>query len=111
MKDYQKRMIEEFKELNGKTVELEYFLNDPKMQEKRDAMSEDVIAAMHCVYSGMVVHRTNLAACLETMGLAEHMHDYPDVKVGEIFETDRGEILKYIGHEESGCPICEIIRK
>lgn len=111
MEDYQKRMIEEFKELNDRTEKLNQFLSDPKMQEQRDALSEEMIAAMHCQYSGMVVYRSNLAARLEMMGLAEEVFEYPDVKVGEIFETDKGEIFKCIGHHENGCPICEVVRK
>lgn len=111
MEDYQKRMIEEFKELNDRIVKLERFLEAPEMKEKRDALSEEMIAAMHCQYSGMVVYRTNLAVRLEMMGLVEEVFEYPDIKVGEIFETDKGEIFKCIGHQENGCPICEIVRK
>ena len=111
MEDYQKRMIEEFKELNDRIVKLEHFLEAPEMKEKRDALSEDMIAAMHSQYSGMVVYRTSLAARLELLELAEDVFEYPDVKVGEIFETDKGEIFKCIGHHENGCPICEVVRK
>ena len=35
MEDYQKRMIEEFKELNDRIVKLEHFLEAPEMKEIR----------------------------------------------------------------------------
>ena len=108
MEDYQKRMIEEFKELNDRIVKLEHFLEAPEMKEKRDALSEDMIAAMHCQYSGMVVYRTNLAERLQMLGLAEEAWEYPELKVGEEFETEDGK-FRCIGHHDIGCPICEIV--
>lgn len=108
MKDFQKRMIEEFKELNERTMKLEHFLDAPEMEEKRSALSEEMLSAMHCQYSGMVVYRTNLARRLEMLGLAEHVFEYPELKVGEEFEAD-GKKFRCIGHEENGCPICEIV--
>lgn len=109
MEDYQKRMIEEFKELNDRIVKLEHFLEAPEMKDKRDALSEDMIAAMHCQYSGMVVYRTSLATRLKLLGLTEDVFEYTDIKVGEIFETDKGGFFKCIGHHENGCPICEVV--
>ena len=41
-------MIEEFKELNNGIVKLEHFLEATEMKEKRGALSEDMIAVMHC---------------------------------------------------------------
>lgn len=111
MEDYQKRMIEEFKELNERTMKLERFLEAPEMEEKRAALSEEMLSAMHCQYSGMVVYRTNLAHRLQMLGLAEHVYEYPELKVGEVFEDKFGKTYKCIGHEESGCPVCEVIQK
>ena len=42
------------------------------------------------------------------LGLAEHVFEYPELKVGEEFETEGGK-FRCIGHEENGCPVCEII--
>ena len=108
MEKYQKRMIEEFKELNERTTKLEHFLNAPEMEEKRAKLSEKMLSAMHCQYSGMVVYRSNLADRLIMLGLAEHVFEYPELKVGEEFETEDGK-FRCIGHEENGCPVCEII--
>lgn len=102
-------MIEEFKELNDGIVKLKYFFEATEMKEKRDALSEDMIAAMHCQYSGMVIYRTSLAIHLKLLGLTENVFKYPDIKVGEIFETDKGKIFKCIVHHENGCPICLVV--
>lgn len=102
-------MIEEFKELNDGIVKLGHFLEATEMKEKRGALSEDMIAAMHCQYSGMVVYRTSLATRLKLLGLTENVFKYPDIKVGEIFETGKGKIFKCIGHHENGCPICLVV--
>lgn len=33
--------------------------------------------------------------------------EYPELEVGEIFTTDKGETFKCVGHDdEDGCPIC-----
>ena len=108
MEKYQKRMIEEFKLLNERTTKLEHFLDAPEMEEKRAELSEKMLSAMHCQYSGMVVYRSNLADRLIMLGLAEHVFEYPELKVGEEFETEDGK-FRCIGHEENGCPVCEII--
>ena len=63
---------------------------------------------MHCQYSSMVVYRSNLADRLIMLGLAEHVFEYPELTVGEEFETEDGK-FRCIGHEENGCPVCEII--
>lgn len=110
MEDYQKRMIEEFKELNERTMKLERFLEAPEMEEKRATLSEKMLSAMHCQYSGMVVYRSNLADRLEMLGLAELDFEYPDLKVGEVFEAD-GKTYKCIGHHENGCPVCEVVQE
>ena len=47
MEDYQKRMIEEFEELNERTMKLERFLEAPEMEEKRATLSEDMLSARH----------------------------------------------------------------
>ena len=109
MEDYQKRMIEEFEELNERTMKLERFLEAPEMEEKRATLSEEMLSAMHCQYSGMVVYRSNLARRLELLGLAEHIYEYPELTVGEVFADASGKTYKCIGHEENGCPICQVI--
>lgn len=108
MEDYQKRMIEEFKELNERTEKLSHFLHHPDAKEKRDSLSEEMLSAMSCQYSGMVVYRSNLADRLKMLGLAEEAWEYPELKVGEEFETEDGK-FRCIGHHENGCPICEVI--
>lgn len=111
MEDYQKRMIEEFEELNERTTKLERFLEDPLMAEKRSTLSEEMLAAMHCQYSGMVVYRSNLADRLIMLGLAEHVFEYPELTVGEEFKTEDGKTYKCIGYEENGCPVCEVVQE
>jgi hypothetical protein len=40
-------------------------------------------------------------------------YEYPDLKVGEDFSTEneQGEVenWKCVGHDEDGCPICEML--
>ena len=107
MEDYQKRMIEEFKELNERTMKLEYFLDAPEKSKQRNALDPEMINAMRLQHAGMVVYRTNLADRLEMLGLSKHVWEIPELEVGDVIETDMGETLKCIGHESNGCPICE----
>jgi hypothetical protein len=37
--------------------------------------------------------------------------EFPELEIGEEFETDRGEKFKVVGKREDGCPICEPISK
>lgn len=99
MEEYQKRMIEEFEELNEKTTKLERFLEDPLMAEKRSALSEKMLSVMHRQYSYMVAYRSNLADNLIMLGLAEHVFEYPELTVGEEFKTEDGKTYKCIGYE------------
>jgi hypothetical protein len=41
----------------------------------------------------------------------EKKFEYPPVKIGDVFETDRGEKFKVVDMDENGAPICEPITK
>jgi hypothetical protein len=111
MEDYQKRMIEEFKELNERTMKLEYFLDAPETSKQRNALDPEMVTAMRLQYSGMCVYRTNLAKRLELLGLAEHVWELPELVVGDVFKKENGKEYKCIGHEANGCPVCEVVKE
>lgn len=110
MENYQKRMIEEFKELNERTMRLEYFLDAPETSKQRNALDPEMVTAMRLQYSGMCVYRTNLAKRLELLGLAEHAWELPELVVGDVFKKEDGKEYKCIGHEANGCPVCEVVK-
>lgn len=100
MEDYQKRMVDECRELIERTTKLEISIKNG------NPVSPEMEALLDRQLEGMIIYRDALVKRIELLGLADEIYEYPDLEDGEEFETEDG-CFKCVGHDDNGCPICE----
>lgn len=89
MEEFEKRMFQEFTELDARYQKLTAFLES---EEKRNSVDPEMLSLMYQQHTGMEVYRGALMSRINKLGFLE----YPLVKLGEVITTDKDEALRCV---------------